>query len=230
MRVSSLRTDTRWGVRRALRAAPANPPRPPQVPVKLLLEQVEARLHLGALAAAHGRQWDAEGGVSRDGAARQLLVLPPPALPPETEDVGDSREGSCKGKEGKHQCPEGVPAGMEQGCKGNAPQQARSRDASQQAWNRDAKGMHPSRHRAGMHPAGMEAPPKRHGHAKAGLRCRGRGCRGWCRTRDRDLGGRWSSGDGGSGAAGGFCRTLSREERNGGPRHPIPSPFIPILT
>lgn len=144
----------------------------PKVPVELLLEQVEARLHLGALASAHGWQRDAEGGMSWDGAAWQLLVLPAPALPPEAEDVGDPREGSWKGRCG------GISMSL-----GTMP-------------SRHIAGMQRGLHAQGPLPEHTQGCKDRGGAGEMGQSHSRR-----CRAEDGDLGGKRSHGVGGSGGS-----------------------------
>lgn len=59
------------------------------VPVELFLQQVQACVQLVALLAAQAVQWCVEGWRGGKAAAGNLLVLTtPPALSPETKDVG----------------------------------------------------------------------------------------------------------------------------------------------
>lgn len=72
------------------------------VPVKLFLQQVEARVQLAALLAAQAVQRCAEGWGGGEAAAGNLLVLTTPSIfPPETEDVGHTWEGTWKQKRGE---------------------------------------------------------------------------------------------------------------------------------
>lgn len=59
------------------------------VPVELFLQQVQACVQLVALLSAQAVQWRVEGRRGGKAAAGNLLVLTtPPALSPETKDVG----------------------------------------------------------------------------------------------------------------------------------------------
>lgn len=65
-------------------------------PVKLLLQQVKARVQLAALLSGQAVKRCAEKWWGGHAAAGDLLVLPSsPTLSPETEDVGNPREGTC---------------------------------------------------------------------------------------------------------------------------------------
>lgn len=66
------------------------------IPVELFLQQVQACVQLVALLPAQALQRRVEGRRGGQAAAGNLLVLTtPPTLPPETKDVGHTREGTC---------------------------------------------------------------------------------------------------------------------------------------
>lgn len=77
----------------------------PVVPVELFLQQVQACVQLAALLAAQVVQRRVEGWGWGQAAAGNLLVLSsPPTLPPETKDVGHTRECTCAQGQKKLMC------------------------------------------------------------------------------------------------------------------------------
>ena len=83
---------TYWPISPDVRSEASAGSQGPPSPVELPLEGIQPALHVapGPPAGAGKRDVEEAGGGGRGRAARQLLVLAAPAVPPKAEDVGHS--------------------------------------------------------------------------------------------------------------------------------------------
>lgn len=70
----------------------------PSSPVQLSLESIQPALHVTPGTPTRARQRDVEEARGWGRASRQLLVLAPPTVPPEAENIGHPREGTWSQK------------------------------------------------------------------------------------------------------------------------------------